>query len=137
MIKSTQPDTKAVKKNPSKGPDQKDNHDYGYSGTSTLNKPTKAVSPYQTEEKKGPKTRIIIKYDVGFSNEIFLRGKGANLSWDKGIPLKNIKNDEWLWETDVPFTHCEFKVLINDHHYEVGENHKLSCGAHIHYTPKF
>lgn len=86
---------------------------------------------------KGPKTRIIIKYDVGFNNTLFLRGKGANLNWDKGVSLKNVKKDEWIWETDTPFTTGEFKVLINDNHYEIGENHPLTCGANIHYTPKF
>lgn len=95
------------------------------------------VLPAKTEAKKGPKTRIVIRYDVGFHNTLSLRGKGANLSWDKGFLLKNIKPDEWVWETETLFNTCEFKVLINDHHYEIGENHPLSCGASIQYTPKF
>jgi hypothetical protein len=33
---------------------------------------------YNSTDKKGPKTRIIIKYDVGFNNVIYLRGKGAS-----------------------------------------------------------
>ncbi len=90
-----------------------------------------------TERKVGPLTKITIQYDVGFSNAIFLRGKGATLSWDKGIPLKNTKTNEWVWETAIPFTTCEFKVLINDKEYEIGDNHLLTCGASVHYTPKF
>lgn len=90
-----------------------------------------------TECKKGPKTRIIIRYDVGFNNTLSLRGKGANLSWDKGILLKNVKPDEWIWETESFFNMCEFKVLINDTTYETGKNHPLSCGASIQYTPIF
>lgn len=85
----------------------------------------------------GPKTRITLNIDVGFSNALYLRGQGANLSWDKGILLKNIKADEWVWETNVPFTSCEFKVLVNDVTYEVGQNHTLTCGASICYTPQF
>jgi hypothetical protein len=61
----------------------------------------------------GPKTRVVVKYDVGFNNAIYIRGNGANLSWDKGILLKNVKPDEWVWETDLAFTKCEFKVMIN------------------------
>lgn len=87
--------------------------------------------------KKGPKTRITVKYDIGFGNYLFLRGKGANLSWEKGVALKNVKNDEWVWETDLAFTSCEFKVLINDSIYEIGDNHTLTCGASIQYTPRF
>lgn len=86
---------------------------------------------------KGPKTRVMVKYDIGFNNILTIRGKGANLSWDKGIALKNVKNDEWVWESDIPFTTCEFKVLINDEQYEQGDNHPLSCGTNIQYTPRF
>lgn len=90
-----------------------------------------------SERKTGPSSRITIKYDVGFSNSLYIRGKGASLSWDKGQPLKNSKPDEWVWETTAPFTTCEFKVLINDSEYEIGDNHLLTCGASVHYTPKF
>lgn len=89
---------------------------------------------YATNQKK---TQITIKYDVGFPNQLTIRGNGANLSWDRGQPLKNIKRDEWVWETDVPFTHCEFKVLVNDRHYETGDNHHLTHGTSIVYTPHF
>ncbi len=98
----------------------------------------KPLPPLSVAERKiGPTTKIIIQYDVGFSNLIYVRGKGATLSWEKGIPLKNTKDNEWIWETTTPFTTCEFKVLINDKEYEIGDNHLLSCGASIHYTPKF
>ena len=83
------------------------------------------------------KTRVVIKYDVGFNNHLTIRGKGANLNWDKGLPLKNIKRDEWVWETDIPFTQCEFKILLNDAAYETGENHRLKAGSSITYTPHF
>lgn len=96
-----------------------------------------AVHPQAVETRKGPKTRIVVKFDVGFSNTLSIRGHGANLSWERGLPLKNIKSDEWVWETDLPFTAGEFKVLINDRQYEAGENHKLNCGAVIQYTPRF
>jgi hypothetical protein len=103
---------------------------------------TKKPSPSSTQTlSSGPKktviTRIIIKYDSGFNNTLFLRGKGANLSWEKGIPLKNFKSDEWVWETETSFTTCEFKVLINDNLYEIGENHLIACGTSLQYTPKF
>lgn len=83
------------------------------------------------------KTRVIVKYDVGFPNHLTIRGKGANLSWDKGQPLKNLHRDEWVWETDQSFQQCEFKVLINDASYEVGSNHSLPAGSCVTYTPHF
>lgn len=85
----------------------------------------------------GTTTRVTVKFDVGFHNHLTIRGKGANLSWTKGIPLKNQGADEWTWETDAPFEALEFKVLVNDHHYENGENHLLKQGQTLHYTPSF
>ncbi|QLH35358.1 MAG: hypothetical protein HWD61_03700 [Parachlamydiaceae bacterium] len=53
------------------------------------------------------------------------------------IDAKNVKADEWVWETNLSFNKCEFKVLINDRQYELGENHKLQCGTSFEYTPHF
>lgn len=86
---------------------------------------------------KGGRTRVIARYDVGFGNSLYIRGKGANLSWDKGIPMKNIKSDEWVWETDLPMTSGEFKVLINDKRYEAGDNHPLKSDSVIEIAPRF
>ncbi|MBA3237834.1 MAG: hypothetical protein H0T62_05715 [Parachlamydiaceae bacterium] len=97
--------------------------------------PTPLTQPSQTTT--GPKTRITIRYDVGFSNALYLRGSGAHLSWEKGVLLKNLGADLWFWETSLPFTSCEFKVLMNDKEYEIGNNHILSCGATVQYTPMF
>ncbi len=83
------------------------------------------------------KTQIIIKYDAGYPNQIYIRGKGADLSWERGQPLRNIKPDEWIWETDTSGIDCEFKVLINDQIYEIGENHFLNAGSALCYTPNF
>lgn len=114
-------------------------------GTSSCSSPSKSGSSRDASStsllsfdshKKG-KTRIVVKYDVGFNNQLFVRGKGANLSWERGILLKNVKNDEWIWETDMPVTNGEFKVLINDQNYEAGENHPLKSGMTMEYTPRF
>ncbi len=104
---------------------------------SEVQEDAKSSEKKEAQSSKRGKTRITIKYDVGFHNSLYIRGKGANLSWDRGIPLKNIGRDEWVWETDAPFTQCEFKTLINDQHYEQGENHFLTYGTSIQYTPFF
>lgn len=90
-----------------------------------------------SKPQKKQKTSVTIHYDVGFGNALYLRGRGANLSWDKGVMLRNISNDEWIWETDTLFNNCEFKALINDNEYECGENHLIKSGEIIQYTPEF
>lgn len=93
----------------------------------------KSVEP----SSKSPYGKIIIKYDVGFSNSLYIRGTGGNLSWTSGKPLKNSKADEWIWEPTGPVNQCEFKILINDVTYELGDNHKFTTGDVLHYTPRF
>lgn len=90
-----------------------------------------------SRQKTGTKSRIIVKYDVGFENTIFIRGSGGSLSWHHGIPMKNIGADEWIWEIDEHFVILEFKVLINDEIYEIGENQLLREGETKTYNPIF
>lgn len=105
---------------------------------STKQSETNTATPNSSQKKsKGKLTRVVIHCDVGFNNSIFIRGNGANLSWDKGIMLKNTRPDEWVWETDQSFNSCEFKVLINDTQYEQGDNHMLTSENCLEYTPRF
>lgn len=87
--------------------------------------------------KKAGRTRVVARYDVGFGNTLYIRGKGANLSWDKGIPMKNTQSNEWVWETDLPGAAGEFKVLINDNRYEAGDNHFFAANTEMEVTPLF
>lgn len=96
-----------------------------------------SINQAKTEKKKNGATRITVNYDVGFKNQVYIRGEGAGLCWAKGVPLKNVKADEWVWEPTESFTHCKFKVLINDRSYEAGENHQLLSGESKIYTPHF
>jgi len=98
--------------------------------------PHKASSSMGKVTSEG-KSRIKIKYDVGFNNALYIRGAGGKLSWDKGQKLQNVGKDEWVWEIDLPSEGCEFKVLINDQKFEVGENHHLAGGTVVQYTPRF
>lgn len=89
------------------------------------------------ERRRDISTRVVVKFDVGFGNGLYIRGSGAGLSWEKGILLRNHKADEWVWEPSFPFATCEFKILINDKIFEAGENHPLTFGSSIQYRPKF
>jgi len=103
--------------------------------TAKRKSPGLTTSTKKTTPKK--KTRLSVHCNVGFENDLYLRGQGAGLNWNKGIRLKNISPDEWIWETTSNFKDCEFKVLINDTYYEAGNNHAISHGANVHYTPTF
>lgn len=103
----------------------------------TKKEPSKSASSNSRDLKEKNLTKVIVHYDVGFNNNLFIRGSGAGLSWDKGILLRNTGADEWVWETKEPFLSCEFKVLINDTQYEQGDNHTLTCHSRVEYRPLF
>ena len=100
-------------------------------------RPAVKKAPAKKATSTKPTTQIIIHFDVGFKNSVFIRGKGAKLSWAKGKVLKNTGRDTWVWETNSKFPHCEFKILINDKEYEAGENHWIQQGNRLEYTPDF
>ncbi len=99
----------------------------------------KSASPKKTARKtKNHKhTKIVVHFDCGLPNALFIRGEGAGLSWHHGTPLKNLKSDEWAFEIHIPEEEFEFKVLVNDQVFEIGENHRVKAGEKIVYTPKF
>lgn len=84
------------------------------------------------------KTRIVVQMKDDFPNSLYLRGEGlTGLSWEKGMEMDHLTKDEWVFETDEPFTSGQFKVLVNDTTFEVGDNHPLYPGASIRINPKF
>lgn len=105
---------------------------------STSNSTRKTTSKKSTQPAKNARTRIVVRYDVGFNNALYIRGNGPHhLNWERGLPLRNLRADEWVWETDAKFNNGEFKILINDHTFEVGPNRSLKHGSEIEFTPHF
>ncbi|MBB64125.1 MAG: hypothetical protein CMO81_03595 [Waddliaceae bacterium] len=86
---------------------------------------------------KAPRTTLTVIIDVGFENQLYIRGTGAGLKWDQGILLKNRGPNQWIWESDKAFDSCYFKVLINDQNFEIGKDHYIECGEKRSYSPVF
>jgi hypothetical protein len=83
-----------------------------------------------------PATTIEAKIDVGFGNNLFLRGQGANLSWERGTPLTCVGPNTWRWSARVT-DDLTFKLLLNDRNWAVGENIVVRPGAQVEIAPKF
>ncbi|MDR2778788.1 MAG: hypothetical protein LBB16_00670 [Puniceicoccales bacterium] len=71
---------------------------------------------------------VTAEANIGFGNRLYIRGDGCGLSWDKGIAMKYINDDRWQWECkNAPSKiNFEFKVLINDEIWSMGENYTAS-----------
>ena len=82
-------------------------------------------------------TRIIVKYNVGWGNQLYIRGTGAGLTWHKGVLMQCVGEDEWLWEQYVPKGDITFKLLVNDSQWSVGDDFVVSAGESIICRPEF
>ena len=106
--------------------------------SSTMANTKVCCAPEAPVKQKTAKTKIVVHIDCGFSNNLFIRGEGvSSLSWDKGVPMKNVGPSEWAWESDRPFSTVQFKVLVNDKWFEQGDNHTVAFGQEIDITPRF
>ena len=111
--------------------------------------PAKRVSPKKAPAKKtvAPKakipskqvvkTSIIARVDVGFGNQLYIRGTGAGLSWEKGLPLENVSSYEWAFATTKAKSDVTFKFLINDELWAEGDNVTVAEGATSISSPVF
>jgi hypothetical protein len=79
---------------------------------------------------------IEAKIDVGFGNNLFVRGQGAGLSWERGVQLENV--DQKTWRLAVPATDkLQFKLLLNDNVWAQGEDVVAAPGKKVEVTPAF
>lgn len=98
----------------------------------------KAVAPKaKIPAKKASKTSIIARVDVGFGNQLYIRGTGAGLSWDKGLQLKNVSSYEWAFATTKAKSDVIFKFLINDELWAEGDNVTVTKGGNSTSSPVF
>ena len=91
----------------------------------------------QTPSSVDPLTLVEAKIDVGFGNALFIRGQGAELSWDKGLPLKCSDGSTWVWSTTHAKGKLAFKLLLNDQIWAKGEDVVINPGGRIQITPTF
>lgn len=92
--------------------------------TTTAKKTTakKATTKKKAVRKTISKTTIAARVDVGFGNNLYIRGEGAGLSWDVGILMKNLSPYEWVWESKTASSPLEYKFIINDEVWANGGN---------------
>lgn len=84
---------------------------------------------------------IVVHYDVGWGNNISIRGNAATLSWSSGQTASyGTEAGQSVWRFSVPASAgtFEFKPLINDQTWSFGDNYKVtSANQTIHVYPTF
>ncbi len=99
----------------------------------TVSAPAKKTPATKTKAAPAKKvTRIVANVDVGWGNLLYIRGEGAGLSWEQGVPMICTNDTEWHWVAETEAGPISFKFLINDEKWALGENVTINAGdVHI------
>jgi len=82
----------------------------------------KAAPKKPAATSKKPVTTVVAQCDVGWGNNLYIRGEGGGLSWEKGILMEASGDNEWKWTSSDAGKGIEFKFLVNDELWSEGEN---------------
>jgi hypothetical protein len=82
-------------------------------------------------------TKITARIDIGFGNTLHLRGEGPGLSWDKGVPLECVADDEWTITLPESARPVVFKFLVNDLTWSAGPDYVATPGSALVLVPEF
>ena len=116
--------------------------------TKTTKSPAPAKKPAPVVKKKTTPTlkkvatkpvatTITAKIDIGFGNALYLRGEGPGLSWDRGLVMDCVSDNEWqtlIAESARPIT---FKFLVNDLSWSAGVDYTAKPGSKVVLEPTF
>jgi len=100
------------------------------------------VEPIQPAPVKKPavpttRTTIVAKVDVGFGNSLYIRGEGPGLSWDKGLAMDCVADDQWTITISDALSPILFKLLLNDITWCAGVDYSVEPGGSITTEPTF
>jgi hypothetical protein len=108
--------------------------------TASAVKPLTALNAVSNENRSvtpsKPLTTIKAKIDVGFGNNLFVRGQGAGLSWEHGVPLTCVDGQTWQWSGKAE-DRLTFKLLLNDTVWAKGEDIVAKPGQKVEIVPSF
>jgi hypothetical protein len=98
----------------------------------------KPATPSATVVVRAPVfTTITARIDIGFGNALYLRGEGADLSWDRGTLMNCIADNCWSLELPASTRPVIFKFLVNDLSWSAGQDYVVAPGDTLAITPTF
>ena len=127
--------TKAVKKVAKKAPKKAVKKALAQK-TAVKKAPARKVAKKAVANKYS-KTVVEAQIDVGFGNFLYIRGDAPGLSWETGVPMDCRGAESWSISMSHVNSSFEYKVLINDIHWESGSNNTAKPGSTTSKSPSF
>lgn len=91
------------------------------------------ITPFVTTKA----TTLRVSYDVGFGNNITVRGNKAPFSWSKGVNATWTNPNVWVYSWPDSVGDVEIKPMINDTTWSIGSNYKIRAGSTVNIYPFF
>jgi hypothetical protein len=82
-------------------------------------------------------TRITAHFPALEGQQLFIRGTGPGMGWDRGVALRHVGSDIWTFDLEGEFRPFEYKILLKDSIWEQGNNHSTQSGKKEDSEPKF
>ena len=105
--------------------------------TAAKSRKTTAAPAVKKSAPKAVVTSISAQVNVGFGNMLYIRGVGTGLSWNKGVVMSCVADDQWdisLADASGPVI-CKF--LINDLIWCAGDDFVITPGTKMAISPVF
>jgi hypothetical protein len=80
---------------------------------------------------------LVVNAHVGIGNKPYVKGEGAGLSWDKGIPMDFVEIGKWEWTAEEGSGGAVARVYLNDSLSALGEEISLEAGERVECTARF
>ena len=91
----------------------------------------------KTKSSKTGSTSVVANVMIGIGNKPYLRGEGAGLSWDEGVPMNFIEIGKWAWTPTRKNAALTVQVYRNDEDPDNGGKIEVKSGEEIEITPDF
>jgi hypothetical protein len=99
--------------------------------------PEPAEEPKKPKSSSGGTTSVVANVMIGIGNKPYLRGEGAGLSWDEGVPMNFIEIGKWAWTPTRKNASLTVQVYRNDEEPDKGGKIEVKSGQEIEITPEF
>lgn len=74
---------------------------------------------------------------VSFGQNLYIRGNGGGLGWEKGKPLVQVGDDRWTYRFTQSFEKLRYKIILDDKQWEEGSNRESFQGTEAAVKPVF
>ena len=88
-------------------------------------------------EKDNRSITLIAYLNIDISSTPYVRGEGAGLSWDEGVPMEFVEIGKWQWTVENALESTSCRIFKDDSLAARGDDIIIKVGEKVEVYPKF